>query len=376
MTEEAGTGARTVGRGARAGSRLARVGLLLLGVVLAALALEVVLRGLGPARLGFAYADGVFTGPPEFESDPFRNRFGFHDREHRRRKGADYRLLLLGDSYVAALSVTVACTVGQRLEHYLCASAPLGPGRALEVISVANEGWAQGEQLEALRSIGPRLDPDCVVLLFLSLNDVRGNDEALNRLAREQLETLDRFRPGWRRLPRARAPLFWFEGSVLNQLLSYRLAELLADPTRELVPLDYLVYTANPGPAWERAWDRTAELLGELDRFSREELGAPFVVFSASTPHGVLGAHAAAELLGATYPNLEGELDVDGPDRKLGELCAEAGIPFHPLEPELRRLTSLGRVLHWRRDGHWNEEGNDVAAESMARFLVGEGVLR
>ena len=37
-------------------------------------------------------------------------------------------------------------------------------------------------------------------------------------------------------------------------------------------------------------------------------------------------------------------------------------VPFLALEPIFREETAAGRRLHWKYDGHWNAEGNDLAA--------------
>lgn len=105
-------------RRARSGSRAARRACAaLLGIAAALLSAELVLRALPSESLGFVYARGVFTRPPEFTEDERRNALGFHAAELPPAEDRAPQVLLLGDSYVAALSVPLEETVGQRLER-------------------------------------------------------------------------------------------------------------------------------------------------------------------------------------------------------------------------------------------------------------------
>jgi hypothetical protein len=353
-------------------TRLATLVLLAAALLVALLAAEGLLRLLPSSRLGFEYADGHFGKPREFAFAADYNSLGFHDREHRPRRPGVARLLLLGDSYVESYSVPLPETLGQRLEHHLNAA---GSGRH-EVVALGASRWGQVDQLAALEQFGPGLGPHLVVTLFLTGNDVRDNSRALQRAFREQLDVV-RFRPGWPRLSAEAAPLFFFRGSRLNQLLSHRLALALRGDAPDSIPIDYFVFAVPPPPAWAQAWERTEQLLLATRQRARE-LGADYAIVSASNSHGVFGAEKGVELLVEAFPGMRHlEWDLDLPDRRLAELCRRHAIPFLALEPLFRRETlERGRRLHWPHDGHWNAEGNDFAAGRMAEFLLGEGGAR
>jgi len=328
---------------------------------------EGITRSLSPSRLGFLYADGTFQSPPEFERDRRRNGRGFHapPQPQSRTPGVP-RVVLLGDSYVAALSVPLEQTVGTRLEHHLRKEL----GRPVEVVPLGKPGWGQREQLNALTKRVAKLEPDLVVTLFLSFNDVRDNHAGLDATSQRELLAMRRFRPGWSRIPREEAPLFWIEGSRLNQWLSFRLALGRTDDG-DTVPLDYHVYSTAHDPRWEEAWEQTRELLVQCRLLARGN-GAQYALVSASTPHGVRGAEAGLARLLESFPAMaRGEWDLDLPDRELAEFCAEHRLPFLALEPVFRQdLAAGGEPLHWPIDGHWNAAGNDFAARHMAEFLA------
>lgn len=342
-----------------------RIALLLASTVLSLVVAELWLRTRADTELGFRYENGRFTGPREFEPDRRTNRLGFHDAEPGAKLPGTRRILLLGDSYVAAISVALEETVGQRLQHHLNTG-----GGAFQVVSLGEQAAGQGEELALLERYGPRLEPDLVVTLFLAFNDVRDNDPALELQADSELAAMQRFRPGWSRIPRSQAPLFWIEGSRLNQLLSFQLARRRGERSDRSIPTDYFVYATTPDPLWEDAWQRTFGQLAATRRLA-EALGAEYALVSASTPHGVHGPKAGRERIVAAYPAAaELELDLDLPDRRLAAWAAAAGVPFLALEPILRReLAQDGEPLHWAYDGHWNVHGNDRAGDLMARFV-------
>jgi len=234
--------------------------------------------------------------------------------------------------------------------------------------------WGQRQELKALEKFGPALDPDWVLTLFLPLNDVQNNHDPLRKQVYMQLSDPGlMFRPGWTRRPADSMPIFWVRSSVLNQLVSHRLAfGLLREgedrPTS--VPVDYRVYSTESSEIWDRAWHETEELLLGMRGASRQ-MGARFALASASTPQGVLGPEAGVAVLLQSYPAMRGQdWDLDLPNRRLEEISTRNGIPFLSLEPAFREATAAGGELHWQYDGHWNPAGNDLAGRLIAEFLL------
>ena len=352
--------------GGRPSSGLRGKLLLLLGASVVTLAcLELAVRSLPDDWLGFSFARGAFRTPWEFDRSTSRNSLGFHDVEHGPPVAEMRRVVLLGDSYVDASTVELEQTVGRRLQHHLRREL----GRPYEVISMGISTWGQVEQLEILRMLGPRSGTNVVITLFLSLNDVENNSAELRRASQTRNQMM-RYRPGWIRLPADEAPLLWLRWSALNRFVSYRLASTRRDLGPDSIPVDYFVYATRYDPVWEEAWKRTESLILEK-RDAAHRLGAAYGVVSASTPQGVLGPRKGLEVLMRSYPAMrEHEWDLDLPDRRLESHCRRNGIPFLALEPLFREETAKGRRLHWKYDGHWNVEGNDLAAEWIAQFVL------
>ena len=216
----------------------------------------------------------------------------------------------------------------------------------------------------------PSFSPDLVLCLFLTLNDIRNNSPALHDRAREQARSQDRVRPRWIRIPADEAMFLFAEWSALNRLVSYVATRRFGNRDAPQMPLDYAVYEAEWSAEIEQAWTETQSLLLEMREVSRD-LGARFGLVSASTPQGSRGDIGLAEML-ATYPDMRAkEWDLDGPDRRLAAFADEQEIPLTLLEPVVRERQRDGsEVLHWRYDGHWNVQGNDVAGEEIAKFVL------
>ena len=74
----------------------------------------------------------------------------------------------------------------------------------------------------------------------------------------------------------------------------------------------------------------------------------------------------------SVYPAMRDmEWDLDQPNARLERFCRQQDIPFLSLEPRFREETiQKGRRLHWKYDGHWNVEGNDLAGRLIADFIL------
>lgn len=329
-------------------------------------ALEFVARRLDPRTLGFRF-DGEEFGPPiEFFIDTATNAHGFHDVEWPPPSDESTRVILLGDSYVTGYWARAERTVGQRLQTHLTSRA----GRRHTVYSIGKPGWGQRHVLAALREHGAKIDPDLVVHLVLTFNDIRNNDPKLNARGMREMVAKSGIRPGVVRMRAADAPGLLFPGSVLNQLVSHRFA-LLKRGERTGVPVDYMVYDVNLDADWTRAWEATFRLLDEIKE-ETERLGARFLLVSASTPHGVLGPEEGRRQLESAFPALvEHDIDLDFPDRRIAEYASSRGIDYLSLE-EVFRERSEGRrgAFHWEIDGHWNVAGNDLAGATIADYVL------
>jgi len=101
--------------------------------------------------------------------------------------------------------------------------------------------------------------------------------------------------------------------------------------------------------------------------------GASFVVVAIPEEHQVVDALWREGL--AHSGRSSEQFDRDRPQRRLAALLDELVIPSLDLLPAFRDAARQGATLYNVQETHWNEEGNRVAAEAIARFLLRDGSL-
>jgi lysophospholipase L1-like esterase len=373
--------------------------LLLLGlsVFLAALLGEFVLRAVG-FEYPSLYRHDRYTGAAlrpdargwwreEGEAYVSINSAGMRDdREIAREKPPGvFRVAVLGDSYAEALQVPVEHTFWRLLEGRLT-GCDYAAGRRIEVLNFGVSGYSTGQQLLALRHRAAAFGPDLVLLAFLSGNDVRDNSrEIAGSFPRPYFDiapdgglTLDAsFGDHW--VSRLKASPVWALGDYLRlmQLLN-KVKNVLGQPlsapeARQVagdIGLDDRVYLSHPAPEWERAWQLTERLIGQV-RTESEALGARFVLVTLSNPGQVpvdpqqMREHAARL----------GEADLFFPERRMRAFAEREGIEAVLLAgPLAAHAAANGEHLHGFANtqlggGHWNERGHALAAELITERL-------
>ena len=98
---------------------IAAVTLLAASVVATLGVVEVALRLLPDSLRGYQVRSHKLARVKEFVRDTKKNDLGFHDVDHVHGPSERRRVMLLGDSYVQASSVSLRETVGQQLERWL-----------------------------------------------------------------------------------------------------------------------------------------------------------------------------------------------------------------------------------------------------------------
>ena len=368
----------------RAPSRLLAVGL---GIVLALALGEIGVRASGYRRpvlldagiresyrlapgsrfVYYGYLPGTFV---DFANLVELNQFGFHDRDYvlERPAAMTYRVMVLGDSYVAAFEVPIRQTFHKRIEARLGVEDPLGHG-SYQVIAFGQGASAQEAELGWLREFGPRYRPDLVLLVFFCGNDVMENspvlfDRAHDFASRYLREVVPRKVALFETLLVARP-------SRLNGLLAETVTTLYGQnlhrfhpelSAAELTSPELGVYQRPLTPEWQDAFERTAALLDQI-RVETRALGARFALASLSGPQAI-GDLGLKRLWTAADP----ALDYTQPDRWVAEWASRRDVPYVALGP---RLAALGRGrVFWHHDAHLNPKGHEVVAGRLYEFLV------
>lgn len=247
-----------------------------------------------------------------------------------------YRILVLGDSFTLGLQVTEEQTFVSRLAERLN-SGDLPP--RFETINAGTSGWSTVNEYAWLTKEGYRYAPDLVLLMFYVGNDPEGNadeSEEFRANAEELGLSVDRGGlPGAARKQLRDISVAYtaFETGVLIKLLS---------PEKSGGASNYTP---------KRGWEASEELLARIRDFCAA-LKMRLVVVGIPTNSQV-------------YSSRRQDLPLQQIDEYLGIEHIELLRPFRA------RGRDTGQSLYFNHNGHWNPEGNDLAAEVVATELQG-----
>jgi hypothetical protein len=378
-----------------------RLGLLLLGLLFGLVAVELVLRLLGPHLTfvnsltsiatfqtyhpvyGFFHRPGAsgWIETPEYTSYVSFNSHGLREREIEPAKPAgDFRVMVLGDSFVEGAQVPIEATVSRRLETLLQSAAP---GRPLDTVNAGNAGFGTSQELLFFEHEGVSYQPDVVVLVYFVDNDLPDNGY---RVARDRkLDTTRRpfFVPDGRGGVELRPgaappsdPLASFR-PLMRRSVTYNLLEnfVLWHEAREQeqaqIGKNRPTYLPDPPDEWQEAWWVTEQVLGRL-RDSVQAAGAQLVVVAAPSYFQV-DDDAWRVLVPADLRDRD-RYEPDAPNRHLAAIAERQGLRYLDLLPSIRAAQADGGHLYYPADGHWTAEGHAFAAGQIADYLASAGL--
>ncbi len=262
------------------------------------------------------------------------NALGLRGPEIEARVEGELRVVALGDSTTFGVGVADADTLPARLE--LALEERLA--RPVTVVNTGHAAYSTNQEVALLHELGPRLDPD-VVILFWFFNDlveeaIPARAEGLARVGPSAFETQGPFE-GW---PRTR----WRIVEALRSSAVFAYLHWQQDYRRHGVFAGFENGFASL-PVWmEHLEARCAELGAEL-----YVVVVPFSVSLARE-----NACRPLEERGAAFFR----------ERGLATFETRAA-----LEAELPRL---GRRPYVRYDYHYDAQGNEVQARAVAQWLA------
>ena len=308
--------------------------------------------------------------------------------------GGVLRVALLGDSFLVGAGVREEELLSSQVASLLAAR-----GVRSEVYNLSAIDYGTGQELLLLRRFAPALAPDVVVLAVYPQNDLINDYEGLAGLSR--LSPGDVVRPyvvpdAARLRVRHTRPAAAFlrrhsrlygvlERRVLGFAAAHRIPWLLpfapgAEPAERLrageAPLEQLeIFRSHPPQhRWERAWQRSLQLLDAFV-FTCAELSARPIALVIPDLHQVVrGARdveldlLAREILATP---LDAWLDWSLPERRLAQHLDARGIQTLLLLPHFRRAARNGETLYLR-DAHLGPPGHALAAKLVAAAIAGD----
>lgn len=374
---------------------LAKLPLLVIGLVIAVVLLEVVLRvaDIGYPNFytldkyrGFALRPGA-EGWWRKEGEGYVkiNSAGLRDREHEKAKPPNtYRIAVLGDSMMEALQVSwedASCSIMEKKLQECGAFS----GQKVEVINFGVSNYGTAQELLTLRQFVWDYSPDMVVLTFTANNDLKDNSRALANDAD--------MRPYFTYKDGALVPdmsflnseMFIRQQSLQGQTVLWlknnsRLAQIANEvrivraarrQIQQPATLDMhnRLYQEPADQAWTETW-RVTEGLISLMRSEVEQRGAKFLVVTLSNGIQVNPDASARQ----EFMRQRGINDLFYPDNRIKALGEREGFRVEALAPAFQEYAERNKVyLHGFGEtiglGHWNKEGNRLAGELMAQYL-------
>ena len=332
------------------------------------------------------------------------NAEGWRSREIPLAKPAGvYRVLVLGDSFMAGLQVNDDEVFASALERRLSSE---GLARRVEVINFGVPSYGTDQEYLSLREFGLAYQPDLVLLAFYGQNDVSDNYSVLiSAKSVYPKPFFDVEHDDLVFLPITRSTPWLIR--IGRELASHsRLYPLVRDTAIEYPPALRLLYKLGivgivpqddrssdsaknvapwPWPnRWRRqlgvyerepewvhrahAWQITERLLKQVKQQS-EQAGASFLLVELSSPIAVMPPSVLKGLVPVPGPGAA-DVDPDKPSQLLAGIASRQNLDLVSLVPGFRRQigdseTEFGKY-YLNCDGHWTATGHRLAAEIVA----------
>jgi len=319
----------------------------------------------------------------------------------------EFRILVLGDSFVEGYSVCLNDLLTRRLSYALNAR---NDGRTFRVINGGTGGYSTDQELLFFEHEGKKYGPDLVILVFCD-NDVWYNNRSrywrgykpLFKLQHHQLVLTNVPVPKPHTLPtpapkpkkrltlkqwlnknsclyfllrRELKKIGWLNRLAIKLGLAHKPARPAPKskpplPSRTKPPPDeFRVWQKTQPPRIRSAWRITEALLARLNE-AVTSAGARLLVFYV--PNRAAIYEDAMRATKQLYGLHDGEWDLDKVGKDLQAVCTRLQIPcINPTQRfrlEALRLQRSGRRLYYRHDAHWNAEGHRLAAQILCEYI-------
>jgi hypothetical protein len=285
-----------------------RVAALCIGTFVALATVEVVARVLHPLST-VEYRMDPEVGPilapnqtsrwvnEDYDVTVLTNSAGFHDVEHAIDKPKNvYRIVVLGDSFIEALQLSIEQGFAQQLERMV---AGWLEGKRVEVINLGVSGSGPAQYYRIVERKGLMYEPDLVLMVVLPDNDFRDSHRGLSGAVFKPYyairtdDSLEYIPPQVSGLGTSMRPLLRrsaFLHLVRQATASTPVERWLANigvlapagaknqrTARTLIPDDWYVYVADPPQPWPDAYRVTLRMIKESKELA-ERHGAKFLV--------------------------------------------------------------------------------------------------
>lgn len=308
------------------------------------------------------------------------NAHGFRDNDWN--SDANFRIAILGDSFMEALEVSDGDNTPAIMKRVL----------KTEVMNASSRSFNTVTELFVYKDLIKPFSPD-VVILFFYRNDVGDNycgflniiDKKRYACGTISSSKIQLKRNSFSTITKDRESRVFLRRICRSCLLGYKLIQkfLQAQTTEDggrhhdnkfgTLSSVWNVYLPPVSAEWKKAWNITEKALVDL-RNEVEKDGAKLLV--VSTPEYIrVSKNWKNEVLTETgLRELPEDFDPYYPLNKLEDIARRNRISLLKLEPSFVSYKNIFRLQYpyysYRCDGHWNPVGHFLAANTVAKYLI------
>lgn len=310
---------------------------------------------------------------PEYNVEICGNNLGFRDVDHSIAKPeGTFRILLLGDSFIAAREVELNKTFARLLDHKLNEIS----SKKIEVINMGIGGQGTGTQLLTLRHYGAKLQPDLVILALFLENDIANNYAPLED--RNYVPTYDLDKNGeliyvpFKPAPIISNPITNFiSQNLFHNTFSFggKIYRVIGRKIfwKDDLPSHFYTYLEDMPEDFKRAWEIEDKLVGELKK-ETEKINAKLFVFTLYSREQVTNFKFFKE---AGYTSTVENFDREFPMRKITPMLKEYSIDYIHLYPIVVNMSlKKPEELFFHYDAHWSEKGHNLSTNLIFDALL------
>jgi hypothetical protein len=336
--------------------------------------------------IGYRYArsteQDVFDGESGRVVHMRFNSSGFRGRDFKKKPTSGItRIAIVGDSMVAALQVPEEKTMVALVERRL--NRKYGNNR-WEVMNFGISGSSPGQSIAVWRNEIAQFNPDVVLLAYFNGNDFANNCKCIDPKVGRIYFDLDSDGV-YRQQPHSELQTqlsqflnenstFYLWQKAAFKTLRHRLEGKIVDGeyVRTWKDGDW-VYATKSNEDVDYAWRLSAAAINTLNQ-EVSKSGAKFGVIIL--PHGPQIYDDLFEEVVALRPKHEWEPVQENPDKRLLEICKANQVNcwsllryFKAAAPSASNEVDKEALFYVKGDGHFNELGNEVAAEGVVDFF-------
>ncbi|MFP4499359.1 MAG: SGNH/GDSL hydrolase family protein [Candidatus Hydrogenedentota bacterium] len=314
------------------------------------------------------------------------NALGLRGREYGPKRRSEYRIVMLGDSYVLGWRLPETQSIPQQLERIL---ADTRLNKSVTVVNAGIAGYGPWQARDLLHEIGFALEPDLVLHGVFPINDVQDTLLREGRVLRAYTPegVRDRLQTRYRSMWSMRFEYWLYEHSTMFYVLQNAFGwPPLGGLGGALASIRFL--PGGPVPKLPKPADRAPSLEPELAEWypTLEEGFLAMIDDIAATCDDCLkrGIGYAAFLIPpgnnvnpnyldyALMPTEELGIYEIGKSRRLtSEHLGLRNVPYCDITPTLMEADRVD-TTYIPGDGHFSPHGTHAAAQALARFLLEE----